>query len=96
MKFPRVVREGGCIRRGIDDVNSTIFHVNEKGEISVFDFEQCGYDYKAFDVGKYLSSIHPLPQKPELNAFIGACQDIRRQSEAVLGAIPYFEIVARI
>ena len=81
----------------IGDVNPTNFHVNETQQITVFDFDQCGYGYRAFEIGKFISAIHPLKAKHELTkAFIDGYQQVRQLSQEEITAIPYFEMVAVI
>ena len=81
----------------IGDVNTTNFHINASQQITVFDFDQCGYGYRAFEIGKYISSIHVLPLKQALAAaFIEGYQQVRQLTPAERNAIPYFEMVGVI
>lgn len=81
----------------IGDVNPSNFHINENKQITVFDFDQCGYGYRAFEIGKYISSIHYVKRKQEVaHAFIDGYQQIFKLSKAELEAIPYFEMLAVI
>ena len=83
-------RYGICI----GDVNPTNFHINEQKHITVFDFDQCGYGYRAFEIGKFFSSIHLIDKKKELaKAFVEGYQQVRLLSSAELNAIPYYEMV---
>jgi len=81
----------------IGDVNPTNFHINHKKEITLFDFDQCGYGYRAFDIGKFISSIHSIKMKHNITKeFIAGYQKIRPLSQEELSAIPYFEKMAII
>ena len=86
-------RYGICI----GDVNPTNFHINEQKQITVFDFDQCGYGYRAFEIGKFISSIHLFDKKQELaKAFVEGYQQVRTLSQAELSALPYYEMVGVI
>lgn len=81
----------------IGDVNPTNFHVDEHKKITLFDFDQCGYGYRAFEIGKFISSIHSSKLKREIaESFIVAYQQVRPLGRAEIAAIPYFEMVSVI
>ncbi len=81
----------------IGDVNSTNFHINENNEITLFDFDQCGYGYRAFEIGKFISSIHSLRSKDRISsAFIDGYQMHRKLSADEIRSIPYYELVSVI
>lgn len=81
----------------IGDVNPTNFHINGSKDITLFDFDQCGYGYRSFEIGKFISSIHAKKTKHEIsNAFVDGYQAVRQLSDEELFAIPYFEIVSII
>jgi Ser/Thr protein kinase RdoA (MazF antagonist) len=95
--LPRLPQEPGVYGICIGDVNPTNFHINGDKLITLFDFDQCGYGYRAFEIGKFISSIQPLKTKQQLaEAFIDGYQEVRRLSQAEVDAIPYFEIVSHI
>lgn len=78
------------------DVNPTNFHINEN-ILTVFDFDQCGYGFRAFEIGKFISSIHTLKNKKSIaNEFLEGYQQIRQLDRDEIAAIPYFEMVAVI
>ena len=80
----------------IGDVNPTNFHI-ENNKITVFDFDQCGYGYRAFEIGKFFSSIRNHNEKQEIQeAFLKGYQCIRPLSRIEQEAIPLFEIISVI
>ena len=92
-----IFREGGVFGICLGDVNLHNFHINENNKITLFDFDQCGYGYRAFEIGKYLSSIHSLKNKDGIgSAFVEGYQQVRELSKTELYAVPYYEIVAVI
>lgn len=92
-----IFREDGVFGICLGDVNLHNFHINENNKITLFDLDQCGYGYRAFEIGKFLSSIHSLKTKDEIgSAFIEGYQQVRELSETELYAVSYYEIVAVI
>ena len=90
---PEVADFGICM----GDVNQSNFHINEIGKITLFDFDQCGYGYRAFELGKYLSSLHKSHFKKELmTAFLQGYETVRQLNKVEKQAIPYFEIASVI
>ncbi len=81
----------------LGDVNSSNFHINANKDITLFDFDQCGYGFRAFEIGKFNSSVHTASAKQAITkAFLKGYQDKRTLSADELKAIPYFEIAAVI
>ena len=81
----------------IGDVNPTNFHINRNNDITLFDFDQCGYGYRAFEIGKFFSSINNTENAQLIQtAFIKGYQKVRRLSQEELYSIPYFEIISVI
>ena len=77
----------------IGDVNQTNFHINKAKKITVFDFDQCGYGYRVFELGKFLSSIHFHKNKQEkMEAFVKGYETVRQLTNKEKETIPYFEI----
>jgi Ser/Thr protein kinase RdoA (MazF antagonist) len=94
--MPLLAKVQGLYGICIGDVNPTNFHINAAKQITVFDFDQCGYGYRAFEIGKYISSL-PRKNKPELSrAFIGGYQQVRPLSGEEIRAIPLYEMVSVI
>ena len=81
----------------IGDVNLTNFHVDSERHITLFDFDQCGYGYRAFEIGKFVSSLKSDTVRPDIaGAFIDGYQQVRKLTQPELLAIPLFEKVAVI
>ena len=95
--MPAIAHENGAFGICTGDINFRNFHINDTNEITLFDFDQCGYGYRAFELGKFMSSMYPLEEKNScMEEFLRGYQSIRTLSEAELRAIPYFEIVSII
>lgn len=81
----------------LGDVNPTNFHINVQQQITLFDFDQCGYGYRAFEIGKFNSSIGHFENHKELSrAFLSGYQSIRQLSNEELFSISFFEIISHI
>ena len=95
--IPVIAKDQGKYGICIGDVNPTNFHVNAQKQLTIFDFDQCGNGYRAFEIGKFISSIHTLKGKKEIvNAFMVGYQQVRQLSEEEILAIPFFEMLAVI
>lgn len=94
--LPHLSKEQAQYGICIGDVNPTNFHI-DKETITIFDFDQCGYGYRAFEIGKFISSIHSFKNKNDIaNAFLKGYQQQRPLSSNELAAIPFFEMIAVI
>ena len=79
------------------DINLTNFHINKNNIITHFDFDQCGYGFRAFEIGKFTGSFRNNDQnRDKLLSFIDGYESVRVISEDEKRSIPYFEIVAII
>ena len=79
----------------IGDVNPTNFHLTKGNKITLFDFDQCGYGQRAFEIGKFYSSIHFHKAKKEITqAFLQGYETVHKLSIEEKKAIPYFEIAS--
>ncbi|MDH5544438.1 MAG: phosphotransferase [Gammaproteobacteria bacterium] len=79
------------------DINANNFHINFDDRITLFDFDQCGYGYRSFEIAKLFSSLYKHKKASDIRAsFLEGYQQIRRLDEDELAAIPLFEIVAVI
>lgn len=95
--LPGLNKETGIYGLCIGDVNPTNFHVNPNKEITLFDFDQCGYGYRAFEIGKYFSSIHSHKETASLrDAFLNGYLQLRSLNNDEKAVIPYYEIVSVI
>ena len=94
--MPRLDKALGVYGLCIGDVNPTNFHI-DNNKITVFDFDQCGYGYRAFEIGKFFSSIRSHNKKFEIQeAFLKGYQSIRPLNQIEQEAIPIFEIISVI
>lgn len=94
--IPQLPKKYGIYGICTGDVNPTNFHLNEN-ILTVFDFDQCGYGFRAFEIGKFISSIHTLKNKKAIaNEFLEGYQKVRQLDCDEIAAIPYFEMVAVI
>lgn len=79
------------------DVNASNFHISENGQITLFDFDQCGYGPYAFDIAKFASSLAVNEKKPGLiSAFIEGYQQVRKLTHSELNSLKVFEIAATL
>ncbi|RVU84525.1 homoserine kinase type II (protein kinase fold) [Leucothrix sargassi] len=81
----------------IGDVNMTNFHLTEDSKITLFDFDQCGYGQRAFEIGKFFSSIKPEHKKAQVKqAFLKGYESVCALSESERRAVPYYELASVI
>ena len=79
------------------DINKTNFHISQDNIITHFDFDQCGYGFRAFEIGKFTVGFRNNNLTREnVHAFIEGYESVRKISEQEKQAIPYFEIAALI
>ena len=77
------------------DVNPSNFHLTKNNTITLFDFDQCGYGQRAFEIGKFFSSVHDHKSKKEImQAFLQGYESVHKLSLDEKKAIPYFEIAS--
>lgn len=94
-KWPSLPKEIGMFGICLGDVNSKNFHIGRNQNVTLFDFDQCGFGYRAFEIGKFSSSLIKHNQKNTLvNAFLEGYQEVRQLKEIECEAIEYFELVA--
>ncbi|OYV48855.1 MAG: hypothetical protein B7X10_02540 [Burkholderiales bacterium 21-58-4] len=94
--MPKLEKRDGIYGLCIGDVNPANFHT-DNNRITVFDFDQCGYGYRAFEIGKFFSSIRNHGEKQELKeAFLKGYRHIRPLSRLEQESIPLFEIISVI
>ena len=95
--WPKIPKAVGAFGICTGDVNARNFHIDGHRRITLFDFDQCGYGLRAFEIGKFCSSLHSHKLKQVLvDAFLEGYQQERRLSREEYTAIPYFELVAII
>jgi Ser/Thr protein kinase RdoA (MazF antagonist) len=95
--MPTLEKTPGIYGLCIGDVNPTNFHINKNNKITVFDFDQCGYGYRAFEIGKFFSSVRNHNKKREITeAYLKGYQSIRPLCQIEQESIPLFEITSVI
>jgi Ser/Thr protein kinase RdoA (MazF antagonist) len=95
--MPRLEKGVGVYGICIGDVNPSNFHITEANKLTLFDFDQCGYGYRAFEIGKFFSSIRNHQDVQTIReGFLKGYQQGRPLSPIELEAIPIFEIVSVI
>ena len=95
--LPSLPQKTGVYGICTGDVNPSNFHINDRKEIALFDFDQCGYGYRAFEIGKFIASIHAIKKKHDIScAFIEGYQRVRPLVNDELAAIPYYELISVI
>lgn len=95
--LPGLRKEAGVYGICTGDINPRNFHIDHDNQITLFDFDQCGYGYRAFEIGKFSSSIHFHKLKHALaGAFVDGYQQLRPISEDERSVIPYFEMLSII
>lgn len=81
----------------IGDVHSENAHFSELNQPTLFDFDQCGYGWRAFDIAKFLHTTHAWKLDASIrNSFLDGYQSIRQLSVTELTAIPILLKVAHI
>ncbi|MBD6619177.1 phosphotransferase [Komarekiella sp. 'clone 1'] len=81
----------------IGDVHSGNTHFTNNNKPTLFDFDQCGYGWRAFDIAKFLHVA--LRMKINLtirNSFVEGYQAIRKLNQSELASIPIFIKAAHI
>ena len=74
------------------DLNSFNVHVNQKGLLTLFDFEYCGLGWHAYDLATFINtetSVHT-------DLFLQGYQDVRPLTDEEKHFIPIFQIVQKI
>ena len=77
------------------DINATNFHIDGDSRITLFDFDQCGPGWRAFEIGKFFSSIAHYEQAFELgHSFLQGHTAVRPLEPEEFQAIPSFMLVS--
>jgi Ser/Thr protein kinase RdoA (MazF antagonist) len=81
----------------VGDVNPSNFHVDAQGQLTLFDFDQCGHGWRAFDIGKFFSTIRGCTARAAVEqAFLAGYQSLSPLGASEIDAIPWFTAVAMI
>lgn len=95
-KMPKLPAHWPYVCACSGDVNASNFHISGT-KIVLFDFDQCGMGWRAFEIGKFIASILSRDETEVLQkAFLAGYQSISRLSDDELASIPYFICVAII
>lgn len=79
------------------DPHSGNVHFTEDNQITLFDFDQCGYGWRAFEFGKFLqTSIRTGMRRSTRDAFLKGYQAIQPVFEEELNALQAFTQMAHI
>ena len=95
--LPALPQQPGIYGICLGDVNLSNFHIDDNQHLTLFDFDQCGFGFRAFEIGKCFASLYTLPNRQEIAAaFLEGYQAVRSLTPAESEAIPYYELVAVI
>ena len=81
----------------VGDVHSGNAHFDEQNQATLFDFDQCGYGWRAFDIAKFMHIA--ITWKVDItvrNLFLEGYQAVRQLNAAELDSIPLFIKTAHI
>jgi len=95
--LPVLSRQAPAFGACTGDVNPRNFHVDERGRITVFDFDQCGLGWRAFEIGKFYSSLPADTKSGTLRAaFLRGYESVRVLEPDERRAISQFVTVSYI
>lgn len=81
----------------VGDVHSGNAHFDEQNQPTLFDFDQCGYGWRSFDIAKFLHiAITWKINITVRNCFLEGYQTVRQLNAAELDSIPIFVKAAHI
>lgn len=81
----------------VGDVHAGNAHFDEQNEPTLFDFDQCGYGWRAFDIAKFIQVSQRLRIDVKVtDLFLKGYQDIRPLEASELASIPMFVKTAHI
>ena len=79
------------------DPHSGNVHFTEENKVTLFDFDQCGYGWRAFDIAKFLQvSLHAGIQRKVRDAFLAGYQTIQNLTAEELDSLPLLTQTAHI
>jgi Ser/Thr protein kinase RdoA (MazF antagonist) len=79
------------------DFNGGNHHFTGANELTFFDFDLCGYGWRAYDLAVFFRNARLRGDPPELGeAFLEGYQSVRTLSPAELRAIPWFVMARQI
>lgn len=81
----------------IGDVHAGNTHFNQNNQPTLFDFDQCGYGWRTFDIGKFINTaIVWKSDNKIIHSFLDGYQTIRKLSNIEITAIPICTKIAHI
>lgn len=81
----------------VGDVHSGNTHFTQHNQPTLFDFDQCGYGWRAFDIAKFIHASHKFKIDVTIrDLFLEGYQGIRQLDTVELVSIPIFIKVAHI
>lgn len=81
----------------VGDIHSGNTHFDRLNQPTLFDFDQCGYGWRAFDIGKFINtSIAWQIDRQIIDAFLNGYQSKCKLSDIEIAAIPIFTKIAHI
>jgi Ser/Thr protein kinase RdoA (MazF antagonist) len=93
--LPAIPRQAPGFGPCAGDVNPRNFHVDDRGHITVFDFDQCGLGWRSFEIGKFFSSLPSGPGTETLRAaFLRGYESVRVLEPDERRAILPFTVVS--
>ncbi len=79
------------------DPHSGNAHFTDDNQITLFDFDQCGYGWRAFDLGKFLQvSLTAGISRKTRDAFFEGYEKVQRMSSQELDSLPAWTQAAHI
>ena len=79
------------------DPHSGNVHFTEDNQVTLFDFDQCGYGWRAFDIGKFLQvSLQSGLSRKVRDAFLEGYQTVETLSELERSSLQAFTQTAYI
>ena len=94
LKLPSSTPEYGIC---MGDIHSGNAHFTAENEPTLFDFDQCGYGWRAFDIAKFFHAAIQQNTHTEIRIkFIEGYEAIRKLSPTEVLAIPMFVKAAHI
>ena len=95
--MPDLPRQAPLFGRCLGDVNPSNCHITDDGHITVFDFDQCGYGWRAFEIGKFFATIRRHSDwKALMTSFLQGYETVRALEVGETRALGYFTLAADI
>ena len=93
--LPVIPRQAPWFGPCTGDVNPRNVHVDDRGHITVFDFDQCGLGWRAFEIGKFFAALPSGPTTGAIRAaFLRGYESVRTLAPQEHRAIPPFIAMA--